>query len=74
MDGCWKISRSKCVFDQISFKSEQFGKIRTGCRNTSCLNSYFCKAQGKDLIFNSGNGKKICFNSARIKTSNLGKY
>lgn len=75
MDGCWKIARAKCVYDKINFNSDIFGKIRTGCRKTPNINSYFCKDHhGHDLVFKINNGKKICFNPMQIKTSEMCKH
>ena len=41
-DGNWKITRSKCAFDQIYVNSPEFGDIQVGCLATPARGSYFC--------------------------------
>jgi len=75
LDGNWKIKRRKWAYVSVTIKTKEFRKIITGCRAYPCKNSYFCKShQGKDLIFNGPNSKKVCFTPNRIKITRMRKF
>ena len=73
MDGCWKCSRAKCCYDEIYYKTEEFGDLQIGCIETPDRGSYYCKKHvDYELAFNV-NGGKLKIKPKDIKISKFSK-
>ena len=71
-DGLWKIHRAKCSYQKGKLKSNEFGKIVTGCINTPNRNSFFCSAHKDKQLFFNVNEKYIPLNPKSIIPKALG--
>jgi hypothetical protein len=71
MDGNWKCWRSKCAFDGLVKRTQEFGDIPTGCTNSPSRNSYYCLDHiGNEIAFNIAD-KIMRINPENIKVSKL---
>ena len=68
-DGNWKLSRLKCVYDQVWYKSNEYGEIQIGCPNTPNRNSYYCSLHSNYELSFFVNGVKRKVKPCEIRIS-----
>ncbi len=67
VDGCWKIFRQKCAYEDVVFNPPDLPSIWTGCVETPSRGSYYCylhKDSELSIKFN-GSYKKFKPNDIR---------
>jgi hypothetical protein len=74
IDGCWKCTRTKCCYDDVFYKTVEFGDIPVGCTETPLRGSYYCdKHSSHELKFNvDGQVKRV--KPKDIKPTKISKF
>ena len=68
MDGCWKIFRQKCAYEDVVYTPPDLPQIWTGCVETPNRGSYYCvKHKDSELKINvSGTVKRFKLGDVRV--------
>ena len=71
LDGNWKVSRLKCTYDNLWYKTAEFGECRVGCTNTPERFSYYCKEHSSYELEFDVDGEKLRVKPKDILVSKL---
>ena len=74
MDGCWKIFRQKCAYEDIVYTPPDLPHIWTGCVETPNRGSYYCKNHKDSELTVRVNGTIKKFKPGDIRLSKLSIY
>ena len=71
VDGCWKIFRQKCAYEDIVYQPPDLPVIWTGCLETPNRGSYYCKEHSNSELRMQVHGKIKKFKPSDIRVSKI---